>query len=208
MVYLINTRNNIAFCETIDDVYNALVHRSASFAKLYSADDFETLRSLAMISQFHDIDNNTTIESRIEAIQLPEAIVESTFLQAGENEKLTSFSLTQIDWSGEWAISALNGFCTAKNDFELCNFLAGGNLVYPVAIFLQCPHEHVVMAARRDYVKRFYSRYRYDAERSELPQQWLESFLDRFFEQREKRLQASMSESWRSFQMTRLAMGW
>ena len=66
--------------------------------------------------------------------------------------------------TGEWSISALNGFCTAAGDIELCQLLAGGALAYPVARWLESSHETAVIAARQNYVKRFYSTFKFAAK--------------------------------------------
>ena len=96
--------------------------------------------------------------------------------------------------TGEWAINALNGFCIASSDEELCRLLAGGALAYPVARWLESSHETAVIAARQNYVKRFYSRYWYNAEQTFLPQCWLDCFQDRYFHEREKRREVTLPE--------------
>lgn len=139
---------------------------------------------------------------------MPTTVTETVCLKAPENEAIVSLNLMNLVQTGEWAISALNGFCTASSDEELCSLLAGGELAYPVAQWLEASHETAVIAARQNYVKRFYSRYWYNAEQLFLPQQWLDFFRDRYFEEREKRRALHMSEAYRNFQMTRVAMGW
>lgn len=206
MVYLLQTENSVAFCRTLNELYLALSNRPVTTAILHTADDFDTLRHLAAISQNRFIECNTDEKNPIERIALPTTITETVCLQNSENS--IAFDLTKFVQTGEWAVSALNGFCSAKNDIELCNLLAGGALAYPVARWFESSHENVVIAARQNYVKRFYSRYWYDAEQTFLPQCWLERFQDRYFHEREKRRKASLPEGYEKFLLKQAAMGW
>lgn len=206
MVYLLQTENSVAFCRTLNELYLALSNRPVTTAILHTADDFDTLRHLAAISQNRFIECNTDEKNPIERIALPTTITETVCLQNSENS--IAFDLTKFVQTGEWAVSALNGFCSAKNDIELCNLLAGGALAYPVARWFESSHENVVIAARQNYVKRFYSRYWYDAEQTFLPQCWLEYFEDRYFHEREKRRKASSPEGYEKFLLKQIAMGW
>ena len=206
MVYLLQTQQSVAFCRTVEELYLALSNRPVTTAILHTADDFDTLRHLAAISQNRFIECNTDEKNPIERIALPTTITETVCLQNSENS--IAFDLTKFVQTGEWAVSALNGFCSAKNDIELCNLLAGGALAYPVARWFESSHENVVIAARQNYVKRFYSRYWYDAEQTFLPQCWLEHFEDRYFHEREKRRKASLPEGYEKFLFKQIAMGW
>ena len=206
MVYLLQTENSVAFCRTLNELYLALSNRPVTTAILHTADDFDTLRHLAAISQNRFIECNNDEKNPIERIALPTTITETVCLQNSENS--IAFDLTKFVQTGEWAVSALNGFCSAKNDIELCNLLAGGALAYPVARWFESSHENVVIAARQNYVKRFYSRYWYDAEQTFLPQCWLEHFEDRYFHEREKRRKASLPEGYEKFLFKQIAMGW
>jgi len=206
MVYLLQTENSVAFCRTLNELYLALSNRPVTTAILHTADDFDTLRHLAAISQNRFIECNTDEKNPIERIALPTTITETVCLQNSENS--IAFDLTKFVQTGEWAVSALNGFCSAKNDIELCNLLAGGALAYPVARWFESSHENVVIATRQNYVKRFYSRYWYDAEQTFLPQCWLEHFQDRYFHEREKRRKASLPEGYEKFLFKQIDMGW
>ena len=206
MVYLLQTENSVAFCRTLNELYLALSNRPVTTAILHTADDFDTLRHLAAISQNRFIECNTDEKNPIERIALPTTITETVCLQNSENS--IAFDLTKFVQTGEWAVSALNGFCSAKNDIELCNLLAGGALAYPVARWFESSHENVVIAARQNYVKRFYSRYWYDAEQTFLPQCWLEHFQHRYFHEREKRRKASLPEGYEKFLFKQIDMGW
>ena len=205
MVYLLQTQQSVAFCRTVEELYLALSNRPVTTAILHTADDFDTLRHLAAISQNRFIECNTDEKNPIERIALPTTITETVCLQNSENS--IAFDLTKFVQTGEWAVSALNGFCSAKNDIELCNLLAGGALAYPVARWFESSHENVVIAARQNYVKRFYLRYWYNAEQTFLPQCWLEHFKDRYFHEREKR-RKSLPEGYEKFLLTQMAMGW
>ena len=166
---------------------------------LYTADDFETLRHLAEISQLRLMNNNTDETNPVGQIALPTV----------DQENSLSLKISNLVQNGEWAISALNGFCTATDDKALCQRLAGGSLAYQVTQRLESlNHENIVIAARQNYVKRFYMRYWYNAEQTFLPQRWLEEHQDRFFLERERRRAAFMSETFQNFQRTQLAMGW
>ena len=144
----------------------------------------------------------------IAQISLPTTVSETVCLQAPVVDDSVSLNLMPLVQTGEWAISAFNGFCTAAGDIELCQLLAGGALAYPVARWLESSHETAVIAARQNYVKRFYSRYWYNAEQTFLPQCWLDCFQDRYFAEREKRREATLAEGYENFQLTRIAMGW
>ena len=208
MVYLLQTRFSVAFCHTVEDLHLALLNRPTPAAMLHTADDFEPLRHLAGISQLRIADNNIDEKIPIEQIAMPTTVTEMVCLKAPEYEATVSLNLMNSVQTGEWAISALNGFCTAPNDIELCKLLDGGSLAYPVAQCLETSHETAVMAARQNYVKRFFSRYWYNAEQTFLPQQSLEFFYDRYFQEREKRRAVSLSDAYLSFQRTKIAMGW
>lgn len=208
MVYLLQTPQSVAFCGTVDELYSALFNRPIASAILHTSDDFEPLRHLAGISQHRFIECNSDEKNPIAQISLPSTISETVCLQAPLVDDSVALNLMPLVQTGAWAISALNGFCTAPSDIEFCRLLAGGALVYPLARWLESSHETAVIAARQNYVKRFYSRYWYDAEQTFLPQCWLEFFQDRYFEQREKRRAASLPEVYKDFQLTRMAMGW
>ena len=95
--------------------------------------------------------------------------------------------------AGAWGISALNGFCIANSSVELCQIIAGGEMVYLIAQWFPS-REAAVIAARVNYTQRFYYRYRASAEQSFLPQSYLEFFVDAFFEEREKRRKAQLKQ--------------
>ena len=209
MVYLIQTRLSVAFCCNVPEVYSALLHRPASAAMLYTADDFESLRHLAEISRLRLMSNNTDETKIVGQIALPKNISEPVCFKAFDQEDSLSLTISNLVQNGEWAISALNGFCTAADDKDLCQILAGESLSYPVAQWNESlNHENIVLAARQNYVKRFYVRYWYDAEQTFLPQRWLEQYQDRFFLERERRRAAFMPEAFQNFQRTRIELGW
>ncbi len=208
MFYLLQTWQSVAFCSSVDELYSALSNRPIASAMLYSSDNWDDLRHLAGISQHRLIDCNSNEKNPITQIALPSTVAETVCLQAPLVDDSVSLNLMPLVQTGEWAIGALNGFCTAPSDIELCKLLAGGALAYPVARWLESSHEAAVIAARQNYVKRFYSRYWYDAEQTFLPQCWLDCFQDRYFSEREKRRTASSPEGYQNFQLTRIAMGW
>ncbi|MBQ6298246.1 MAG: hypothetical protein IJK81_11290 [Selenomonadaceae bacterium] len=174
----------------------------------YSSDKWDDLRHLAGISQHRFIECNGDEKNPIAQISLPTTVAETMCLQAPSSDDSVELNLIPLVQTGEWAISTLNGFCTAPSDIELCQLLAGGALAYPVARWLESSHETAVIAARQNYVEKFYSRYWYNTEQTFLPQCWLDCFQDRCFAEREKRRAASLSESYTDFQLTRMAMGW
>lgn len=208
MVYLLQTPQSVAFCNTVDELYSALLNRPIASAMIYSADNFEPLRHLAGISQHRLIECNSDEKNPITQISLPATVAETVCFQAPVVDDSVSLNLMPLVQTGEWAISALNGFCTAPSDIELCKLLAGGALAYPMAQWLEASHETAVIAARQNYVKRFYSEFWYNAEQIFLPQCRLDCFQDRYFAEREKRRAASLPESYENFQMTRIAMDW
>ena len=208
MVYLLQTPQSVAFCGTVDELYSALSNRLIASAMLHSSDKWDDLRHLAGISQHRFIECNSDEKNPIAQISLPSTIAETVCLQAPSSDDSVELNLMPLVQTGEWAISALNGFCTAAGDIELCQLLAGGALAYPMAQWLESSHKTVVIAARQNYVKRFYYRYWYNAEQTFLPQCWLDCFQDRYFEEREKRREATLPEGYENFQLTRMAMGW
>lgn len=138
---------------------------------------------------------------------MPTTIAETVCLKAHENEATVSLNLMNLVQTGEWAISALNGFCTASSDEELCRLLAGGELAYPVAQWLELAHKNAVIAARQNYVKRFRGIGMTQSKLSCRNNSW-SFFYDRYFAEREKRRAASLPEGYQNFQMTRMDMGW
>ena len=158
MVYLLQTPQSVAFCGTVDELYSALSNRPIASAMLHSSDNFEPLRHLAGISQHRFIECNSDEKNPIAQISLPSTVAETVCLQAPVVDDSVSLNLMPLVQTGEWAISALNGFCTALGDIELCRLLAGSALAYPMAQWLESSHETAVIVARQNYVKRFYSR--------------------------------------------------
>lgn len=209
MVYLLQTRISAALCYTVEELYSAILNRRVAPAMLYSADNPEMLRHLASIFQIRLYDANSDQNNPVQQISLPTTISESVYLQIPEpDDGSVSFNLMNLVQIGEWAISALNGFCTAPDDITLCKLLDAGTLAYPVAQWIEAEHENIVAAARQNYIRRFYSRYWYYTEKLFLPQCWFDSFLDKYFEEREKRRETILSENYNDFQTTRIAMGW
>ena len=82
------------------------------------------------------------------------------------------------------------------------------SVVYLVARWIESSHETAVVAARQDYVKRFYLRFWYNAEQTFLSQCRSDCFQDRYFAELEKRRATSIPETYTDFQLTRIAMGW
>ena len=209
MVYLLQTQISAALCYTIEELYSAISKRPVTSAILYSADNTETLRHLFSIYQLRLCDANSNQNNPVHQISLPTTISESVYLQAPESDDDSiSFNLMNLVQIGEWAISALNGFCTAPDDITLCQLLDAGTLAYPVAQWIEAEHETIVTTARQNYIQRFYSRYWYNTEKLFLPQCWLDSFLDNYFAEREKRRETITNENYNDFQITRIAMGW
>ena len=208
LIYLIQTIYNIAFCYSVDELYEAMKYRLPREAILYSADNIEYLQYMANINQNRYCDRNSDEKNVIHAVAIPTVINETTCLQVNEVNNAAGTNLVAYNQVGEWAVSGLNGFCTAKTDEDLCRILAGKTFAYPMAQWFPFSHNEVVGIARYNYVKRFYSRYWYSAEQTLLPQQWLEEFVDRYFEEREKRLETDQYEKFKKFQIARMNMGW
>ena len=119
-------------------------------------------------------------------------------------------SESQFYRQGEWAISALNGFCVASTEEELVSLLDGGELVYPIVVFCSCQnfdHQSVVALARRSYIKRFCDRYDYRVEQLDLPPVFLEFFKDDYFEEREQRRKKMLDQIQVDY-LRRLNYGW
>ena len=208
LIYLIQTIYNIAFCYSVDALYQAMKYRSPREAILYSADKIEYLQYMANINQNRYCDRNSDEKNVIHAVAIPTVINETTCLQVNEVNNATGTYLVAYQQAGEWAVSGLNGFCTAKTDEDLCRILAGKTFAYPMAQWFPFSHNEVVPIARDNYLKRFYYRYWYSAEQTLLPQQWFEEFVDPYFEQREKRREAEQYEEFKKFQLARANMGW
>lgn len=206
--YLLQTPVDIAFCDSIDELYPAVKYRLRREAILYSADNFEYLQSMANINQNCYCDKNSDENNVIQTFAIPAVISETTCLQVVGTNNSTGTNLVAYNQVGEWAVSSLNGFCTAMTDEDLCGILAGKTFAYPMAQWFPLPHEKVVYVARNNYVNRFYSRYWHNAEQTLLPQQLMEAFVDPYFEQREKRRETDQYEEFKKFQLVRMNMGW
>lgn len=208
MMYLMESKYNVAFCASVEELYNALKYRLSREAIIVSSDKWEDLKYLAGIFRQRLCDINIDEDNPVPQIAIPTTVSETICLQSIENtQALATVNAYSNAYSeGEWAISALNGFCTADFDEMLCKLFVSNELKYPMA---QWTNDHVdaVIAARKDYVRRFYSRYWYDAEQTFLPQRWLEFFRDPYFEEREQRL-LWQSRAYYEFQLRRLTMGW
>lgn len=133
MFYLLQTPQSVALCNTVDELYSALSNRPIASAMFHSSDKWDDLRHLAGISQHRIIECNADDKNPITQISLPSTISETVCLQAPVVDDSVSLNLMPLVQTGEWAISALNGFCTAAGDIELCQLLAGGALAYPMA---------------------------------------------------------------------------
>lgn len=204
MMYLLESKYNAAFCESVEKLYYALKYRLSREAIIVSSDNWEDLRHLAGIYRQRLCDINMDNNNPVPQIAIPNTVSETTCLQSTENtQALTTVNAYSDD---EWAISALNGFCTADCDEMLCKLFASNELQYPMAQWTN-DHNSAVIVARNDYVRRFYSRYWYNAEQTFLPQYWLEFFRDPYFEEREQRLPWQSRECY-EFQLKRMTMGW
>lgn len=230
MMYLMESKYNVAFCESVEKLYYALKYRLSREAIIVSSDNWEDLRHLAGICRQRLCDINIDNNNPVPQIAIPNTISETMCLQStastvsetmclqstentvSETMCLQSTENTQALTTanaysdGGWAISALNGFCTADCDEMLCKLFASNELQYPMAKWTN-DHNSAVIVARNDYVRRFYSRYWYNAEQTFLPQYWLEFFRDPYFEEREQRLPWQSRECY-EFQLRRLTMGW
>lgn len=205
--YLLQNLSSVAICYNVNKLYLAVKKRYPQEAIIYSSDNTEDLLTQANINQNRYCDNNSNEEQVIQQIALPSVITETTCLQ---NNNVIKMNLVAFNQMGEWAISALNGFCTARTDEDLYRFLACEQLAYPMACWYPLQHKQVVMKARTAYVNRFYSRYWFNAEQPFLPQKWLENFKDDYFEEREERRNVATKtyEAHRKFNEVRMDLGW
>lgn len=200
MKFLVISRFNIAFCEDVFKLSSALEHRAEAEAMVYvGGEDWEPLLAMARIGQHRLFENHSEETTSWSMMALPPVITGSLCL----TQKSKQMALVALDKPfGEWAISALNGFCTAASDAELCGILQGGSMVFPIARWMP-DHNSAVVAARSNYIKRFYDRYDARYEQTGLEQCWCDWFHDPFFEEREKRrstqinvLQEAMLGKW------------
>lgn len=211
MKYLLQTPQSVSFCETVDELYWRLNKRPVLRGLIYTADDYSDLKYLANVNQQYYCDTNSDEQNKVELLALPEAVTQpislanNPYVGASEN-----ISIVNYRPQGGWAINALNGFAVANTDECLCGLLNDNIFFYPIAEWLNWPYELLVTKARQDYVRRFYSRYFYNAECTFLPQQWLEYFVDPHFDQREeRRIQYKVScEDFRHFQEVKNTMSW
>lgn len=189
MKYLLISKSNIAFCDDVFKLRSALEHRSEAESMVYAGgEDWEPLLAMARIGQQRLFDNHTDENLPWNMIALPPVIPGNLCL----TQKKEQMPLVALDKpSGEWAISALNGFCTAASDAELCGFLQGGSMVFPIARWMP-DHNSAVVAARSSYIKRFYDRYDARYEQTGLEQCWREWFHDSYFDERENRRASQM----------------
>ena len=202
MHYLMVGLWNVAFCENAVELRNALAYRQKPECMVYGSDDWAELQQQALIGQRRLFDNYTDTANPIEPMQLPSVITEPVYLEYEASMRALTFSIA----SGSWAISGINGFCTADSDEDLCALLAGETIVYPISMW--CPnHAAAIIAARNNYTRRFYLRYDARVEHTNIPQKPLEFFQDAYYETREKRRKA-MIDAWQKRVMMLLEYGW
>ena len=204
MKYLAIGKYNIAFCMDVHELANALAHRCVPECRVYASEAWEELRNMAQIGQQRILDNSTNADA-LPPMALPTAVTASISLTYAENVALP-IAASNVGEIGEWGISGLNGFCTASTVEMLCQLLAGGEMVYPIAQWFPS-HPDAVVAARNHYTRRFYSRYRVSSETTFLPHKCLEFFKDSFFDERERR-RAAQIEALRQWHLLCWERGW
>lgn len=180
MKTLVLTETDVAFCDGVQQTFDAVRYRSTVECIVYAddADDFRLLHFLAGRDSWtviQSIANNT-----IREFLVPSVVDSPCCLQAhGVVPK-------SPNTSNVWAVSGLNGFCVAYSDLELCQILKAGRLTYPVAMW-QRTREEAIAAARNSYCHRFFRHFDHSLERLMLPPTLTESFVDWHFEKREQR---------------------
>lgn len=207
MKYLLQTPYSIVFCEKVSELYPLLKSRPCENGLVVSADNYSALHYLANINQQSYRDTNTDEKNKVSLLALPSTINQPIALTYSpisvENQSMVAY-VNQ----GGWTVNALNGFYVAMTDEALCGLLESEDFVYPIAQWLNLPYEQLVMKARRDYVRRFYIHFDCNRECPMLPQVFIESFIDSYFQQREERREMALSEEWQKFQDLRMRMGW
>lgn len=203
MTFFTYSPRNIAFCDNIQMLARALINRSDAECVIYSGETYAELLQLAYMIISESINKNTNTAKHLEQMALPANITEPTFLTYTPPNLPT---VTRTNQCEDWAISALNGFCTASSTRDLCRLFEGNGLIYPIAIWTD-NHETAIMMARNNYVNRFCQRYNPQYERLDLPQIQIEYFQDKYFYEREKRLQVRIEETKR-WQQTMFRYGW
>lgn len=208
--FLLLTPQSVAICETVDELYWALKKRSRPYGEVYTADNYHPLQHLANIKLQCYHDTNSDEKNKVDLLALPANITQSIALVSNHDSTVENQDMVAYVSQGGWAVNALNGFYAATTDEELCGRLYEENFLYPVAQWLNGTYEQLVWKARYEYVRRFYSRYFYNAECTILPQCWIEYFIDPYFKQREdRRAQYQVSsEDWRNFQEVKTKMSW
>ena len=202
-VFLIYSPRNIAFCTSTQDVARALINRTDDDCIIYIGENYDDLQQCYAILMSRSLNQNVDQSKKLEYLALPNKITEPTFLTYAPNNLPMVMRKYQED---DWAISALNGFCTATSTIELCKLFEASDLIYPIATWTP-NHESAISLARNNYVNRFCQRYNPQYERLCLPQTRLEYFQDKYFYEREKRLQARIEEV-KKWQYTMFCYGW
>ena len=101
MVYLLQTPQSVAFCNTVDELYSALSNRPIASAMLYSSDKWDDLRHLAGISQHRFIECNVDNKNPIAQISLPSTVAETVCLQAPVVDDSVSLNLMPLESVGK-----------------------------------------------------------------------------------------------------------
>lgn len=190
MKCLVIGKYNVAFCGSINELASVLYYRQTMECRVVVGDDWETLLDVAHTGQQRLIDCCT--DDSLGQMALPAIVTGPLSLTYSTDTTLPAVEAAGNE-AGAWGISALNGFCIANSSVELCQIIAGGEMVYLIAQWFPS-REAAVIAARVNYTQRFYYRYRASAEQSFLPQSYLEFFVDSFFEEREKRRKAQLKQ--------------
>ena len=206
--FLLQTPCSIAISDNVDDLYANLKNRPAPYGEAYTADDYSALQFIANIRQQYYCDINSNEKNKVEPLALPPNLSQPIAIMTNSYSSVENNSMVAYQSQGGWAVHALNGFTVVVDDEGLCGLLYAEHLCYPVAQWLNLPYEQLVIRARQEYVRRFYSRYFYDAEWTLLPQCWIEFFIDPYFNQREERRKNSQSNEWIKFKDVVKEMSW
>lgn len=193
------TPQNIAVLETAEELWRALVYRKRFECLIFASSDKNVLCRLVGQKYVPFYYKNILVEGAVARLGVPVDCStyyaleydyqEADFIKNINFNSIARSYVTPTSYdSGSWAVSGLNGFCTAKDIVEVISILKSNILKAPIAIWCE-DFSMGVIKAREDYVKRFYQRYDFRYESfSWIPIDEV-CYIDELYDQREQRRQ-------------------
>lgn len=204
MKYLMLSEYDVAFCEDIVQLSQAMYGRSSMYCRVLASEDWGELLTYAKMGQQRLYDNCIDGSGKGK-LPLPVVVTEQVALTTDKKRANLANTIEKSEL-GAWGVSSLNGFCVVDSVADFCYLLAGGDMVYPIGQWYPS-HEEAVIAARNNYTQRFYNRFMVMGEQTRLPQTQLDYFKDPYFAEREKRREIQI-KAYRSWWLSMWNRGW